>query len=95
MFGPKGPFCQSCGMPLSRDPQGGGTETDGSRSSEYCSHCYRAGRFTEPDITAESMMAKVQGKLREMHFPGFLARRFSKGIPELRRWRQGVGAAAT
>ncbi|HAQ38579.1 MAG TPA: hypothetical protein DCQ58_08735, partial [Saprospirales bacterium] len=24
--------CQSCGMPLHKDPQGGGTEKDGSRS---------------------------------------------------------------
>jgi putative zinc ribbon protein len=92
MFGPKGPACQSCGMPLSRDPEKGGTESDGSRSTEYCSHCYRLGRFTEPDIRLDQMMAKVEGKLREMHFPGFLARHFSKGIPSLRRWRAGVAA---
>ena len=92
MFGPRGPACQSCGMPLSRDPQGGGTERDGSRSAEYCSHCYRSGQFTEPDITVEQMAAKVEGKLREMHLPGFLARHFAKGIPSLRRWRAGVVA---
>jgi hypothetical protein len=79
-------------MPLSRDPEKGGTESDGSRSTEYCSHCYRSGRFTEPDITLDQMMAKVEGKLREMHFPGFLARHFCKGIPSLRRWRAGVAA---
>jgi len=92
MLGPKGPFCQSCGMPLSRDPQKGGTESDGSRSTEYCSYCYRSGRFTEPDITLEQMMSKVEGKLREMHFPGFMARYFSRGIPSLQRWRTGVPA---
>lgn len=92
MLGPKGPFCQSCGMPLSRDPLKGGTERDGSRSAEYCSHCYRSGRFTEPEITLDQMMAKVEGMLRERHFPGFLARHFSKGIPSLRRWRTGVPA---
>ena len=41
MFKPKGPFCQSCGMPLSRDSLGGGTNADGSSSTEYCSHCFR------------------------------------------------------
>ena len=92
MFGPKGPFCQSCGMPLSKDPQGGGSEADGMLSAEYCSHCYQAGHFTEPDVTPEQMMAKVEGKLREMHFPGFLARRFSKSVPTLRRWQSGVPA---
>ena len=28
--------CQSCGMPLSRDPNGGGTNADGSASAMYC-----------------------------------------------------------
>jgi hypothetical protein len=53
MPGPKGPFCQSCGMPLSRDQLGGGTNADRSRSTEYCSHCYQSGRFTEPNISVD------------------------------------------
>jgi len=87
MFKPKGPNCQSCGMPLSKDPLGGGSNADGSLSNEYCSHCYRKGVFTQPDITMEEMMKLVEGKLRSMHFPGFLARRFSREVPTLRRWR--------
>ena len=87
MFRPKGPACQSCGMPLSKDPRGGGTNADGTRSSEYCSHCYSQGAFTQPDITAEEMQVLVEGKLKSMHFPGFLARRFAKEVPTLRRWR--------
>ncbi len=93
MFGPKGPFCQSCGMPLSKDPVGGGTMPDGTTSSEYCSHCFRQGRFTAPDMTAEEMVTLVQGKLKEMHIPGFLARRMTRNIPELRRWKQPAGSA--
>ena len=87
MFKPKGPNCQSCGMPLSKDPLGGGSNADGSLSGEYCSHCYRKGVFTQPNITAEEMMKLVEGKLRSMHFPGFLARRFAREVPTLRRWR--------
>ena len=94
MFGPKPPFCQSCGMPLSKDPEGGGSERDGSRSTEYCSKCYRAGQFTEPDISVDQMVAKVEGKLREMHFPRFLARRFARGIPDLRRWQRATASRA-
>ena len=93
MFKPKGPICQSCGMPLARDPLGGGTNADGSRSSEYCSHCFREGEFTEPDLTASEMTVKVTEKLRSLHFPGFLARRFSKDVPSLRRW-QGAAPKA-
>jgi hypothetical protein len=82
-------------MPLSKDPEGGGTEANGSLSGEYCSKCYRAGQFTEPNITAAQMVAKVEGKLREMHFPGFLARRFARDIPSLRRWQSGVTAGTS
>src|SRR5262245_2209079 len=89
MFKPKGPFCQSCGMPLSRDPLGGGTNADGSRSPEYCSHCFLDGKFTEPDLTMSQMVAKVEAKLQSMHFPGFIARRLAGGIPSLRRWQAG------
>jgi hypothetical protein len=74
-------------MPLNKDPLAGGTNADGSTNVEYCSHCYRSGRFTEPHITAAEMMTKVEGKLREMHLPGFLARRFARNIPTLRRWQ--------
>ena len=88
MFRPKGPVCQSCGMPLTKDTLGGGSNADGSLNTEYCSHCYRKGTFTMPDITAQEMTKLVEGKLRSMHFPGFLARRFAKEVPTLRRWRK-------
>ena len=87
MFGPKGPFCQSCGMPMSKDERGGGTEKNGSKSTDYCSHCYSMGRFTEPDLTADQMVEKVRGKMKEMHLPGFLAKKFTKNIPSLKRWK--------
>ena len=79
-------FCQSCGMPLSKDEQGGGTEADGSKSTKYCSHCYQQGKFTLPDITATQMIDLVKGKMKEMHVPGFLAYFMTKNIPKLKRW---------
>jgi len=79
--------CQSCGMPLSRDDRGGGTNADGSKSGMYCSHCYEGGRFTLPDITVSQMQERVKGKLKEAGFPGFLAGLFSRKVPKLERWR--------
>lgn len=87
MFQPKGPYCQSCGMPLSKDAMGGGTNEDGSKSQEYCSHCFQSGQFTEPNLSCEEMIGKVKAKMKEMHLPGFLANSFTKGIPELKRWK--------
>jgi hypothetical protein len=78
--------CQSCGMPLAKDERGGGTEADGSKSPMYCSHCYAAGRFTQPELTVAQMQDLVRGKLKEMRIPAFLGYFFVKGIPKLRRW---------
>ncbi len=83
-----GPYqnCQSCGMPMRRDEKGGGTNADGSKSGMYCSHCYEAGRFKLPDISAAEMQQRVQGKLREAGFPGVVAWVFTREIPKLARW---------
>jgi hypothetical protein len=80
-------------MPLSKDPLSGGTNADGTRTTEYCSHCYHKGAFTQPDITAQQMQTLVEGKLRTMHLPGFLARRFAKDVPTLRRWKNAATGA--
>jgi hypothetical protein len=80
--------CQSCGMPLKRDEQGGGTNADGSRSAMFCSHCYVDGQFVSPDISADEMKERVKDKLQEFGVPGFLTGFFTRKIPELERWRQ-------
>ena len=46
-------FCQSCGMPMDKDPKGGGTEKDGSKSKKYCSFCYQKGKFVGGDMALE------------------------------------------
>ncbi|MBM4208647.1 MAG: hypothetical protein FJ190_11815 [Gammaproteobacteria bacterium] len=38
--------CQSCGMPMAKDPNGGGTNKGGTKNSRYCSLCYQHGAFT-------------------------------------------------
>ena len=80
--------CQSCDMPMRKDPQGGGTNTDGSKSAMYCSYCYQNGAFVGPNMTAEEMQAFCKQKLQEMGFPGFLAGWFTKRIPNLKRWKK-------
>jgi len=80
--------CQSCGMPLKRDTQGGGTNADGSKSVMFCSHCYQKGQFTQPNMTMEEMKALVKGKLKEFGIPGFLSGIFTRNIPTLERWKK-------
>ncbi len=80
-------MCQSCMMPLSKDPHQGGTKADGSKSLLYCSMCYQSGEFRQKDMTAEQMQIFVAGKLMEGGLPKFLAKFFTRRIPKLERWR--------
>lgn len=82
--------CQSCGMPMKKDPKGGGTDSDGTINTKYCSYCYQEGDFMNPDIdSASKMQSFAKEKLKEMGYPGFVAGFFVRGIPKLERWRGG------
>ena len=83
----KNKFCQSCGMPLTKDPQQGGTEQDGSKSLIYCSYCYEEGKFTQPNITMIEMKDLVIGEMKKMGMPGIVAKLLARGIPKLERWQ--------
>ncbi len=74
-------------MPLIKDPAGGGTQADGTKSQAYCSYCYENGKFKQPDWTVDQMKAFCKGKMKEMGFPGFLAGLFTMNIPRLERWK--------
>ena len=87
--------CQSCGMPLCKDPkgEGGGQNTNGELSYKYCSYCYEDGEFLQPDITAKEMQVFVKNKIREMGgFMKLFAGLFTKGIPNLERWKKDRNA---
>lgn len=77
-------------MPLAKDPKGGGTYSDGSRSHTYCSYCYSGGRFTSPDMTVDEMKDFCVGKLNEMGYPKFVARLLVRNLHKLERWNAGA-----
>lgn len=78
--------CQSCGMPLNKDPNGGGTENDGTKSSIYCSLCYHDGDFRHPNTSVEEFQAYCVKALMEKGMPKIVAWAFTRGIPKLSRW---------
>lgn len=80
-------MCQSCGMPIKKDELKG-TEANGSKSQKYCKFCYKNGKFTNPDWTADQMQGFSYKMLREKHWPGFLAKMATNGIPKLERWNK-------
>lgn len=79
-------ICQSCGMPMSKDPLCGGTNADGSKNLKYCSYCFQNGNFTFTGTVSEFQEFCKQ-KMIESGFNRFLAWLFSRGIKRLDRWK--------
>lgn len=72
-------------MPLSKDPQHGGVNADGSHSTVYCSYCYINGDFTFKGPVYEfqehcrkAMVANGHHKIK--------AWLFTRGMKRLNRW---------
>jgi hypothetical protein len=84
----KNKFCQSCSMPMSKDPKNGGTERDGSKSEKYCSLCYEKGEFLGNTKTAKEMQDACIGYMTKAGMPKFMAWLFTRGIPNLERWKK-------
>lgn len=82
----KGPFCQSCSMPL-RKPEDFGTGAQGFRVNDYCCHCYADGQFTDPAVTMEQMIARCVPFMVQQGMPEPQARGLLQQVmPMLRRW---------
>jgi hypothetical protein len=67
-----------------------GTNADGSRSEEYCVHCYQKGAFTRPEMTLDQMIEFCARMLAEKH--GLKAEEaramLAQFLPKLKRWRE-------
>lgn len=72
-------------MPMARDEKGGGTNADGSKSAEYCSHCYQNGTWML-DMTVDQMQERVGGLLKKMGAPDDVLKDARATIPGLKRW---------
>jgi hypothetical protein len=82
-------ICQSCGMPMDKDPQGGGTDWDQSKSEKYCSFCFINGKFIDEGITLEEKIEKnIRISVTLMNTPEKKAREMAESIlPKLERWK--------
>jgi hypothetical protein len=80
-------FCQSCGMPFREDPNGGGTNADGTKSAAFCSYCYQNGSFTF-NGTLKEFKEHCRQKMMEKGISKFIAWLFTRGIGRLDRWKK-------
>ncbi|MEI6754120.1 MAG: zinc ribbon domain-containing protein [Paludibacter sp.] len=85
----KNQICQSCGMPLDKDPNKGGTNTDNSVSDMYCSFCLKEGKFLDEGISLQEKIEKnIQISVSRMNIPESKARELAENLlPDLERWK--------
>ena len=81
-------YCQSCSMPMSKDPQQGGTNADGSQNKKYCSYCYSNGEFTYKCNDVKAFQEHCRQKMVEHGYNRFLAWLFTRNLARLERWKQ-------
>lgn len=88
-------YCQSCGMPLRFDVEKYlGTNSNGSRSDEYCYYCLKDGKYIV-DIPMSEMIniwIKYTDKYNEYadtaYSPEELRHILNERLPHLKRWKQ-------
>jgi|WetSurMetagenome_2_1015567.scaffolds.fasta_scaffold06447_3 hypothetical protein len=80
-------FCQSCGMPMDKDPQQGGTYADGTKNLKFCSYCYTAGKFNDNFTGPSEMVKLVRTKLKEMGYGPLKRWFYTSHISQLDRWK--------
>jgi hypothetical protein len=81
-------ICQSCGMPLQKE-EDFGTNVGGSKSEEYCFHCFQNGRFLDEGITLQEKINKNVNFAVQMGMSEAEARNLASGVlPQLKRWKK-------
>lgn len=81
------PICQSCGMPM-ENPEDFGSNADGTKSREYCVHCWQEGKFTANVSFDEFVEMQVQIAVENLGMDETEAREVAETtLPELKRWQ--------
>lgn len=81
--------CHSCGMPMPKT-EDLGTNTDTTKSHDYCRFCYQHGKYIQASITMDQMIAQAAKHLAQKErMPLEQATRVATGyIPQLKRWQK-------
>ena len=81
-------FCQCCGMPMGQTDELYGTNTDGSKSTDYCKYCYDKGVLA--DCTMEEMIEGCIAPMVENN-PGMTPEtartKMQQFLQTLKRWK--------
>jgi|SRR5690554_1559375 len=81
-------YCQSCGIPLSRDKAYNSLTIDEQEKTIYCSHCYQNNEFVQPELTIEQMKKQISIRCKELGLSKLHTYFFTKDLDQLERWRK-------
>jgi len=73
---------------MNKDPQGGGTNGDGTKSTKYCSYCFQNGEFVGGETTVEEFQEFCRKKMIENGTSKIMAWFFTRGMKRLGRWNK-------
>jgi radical SAM superfamily enzyme len=75
-------------MPMTKNTDYG-TNRDGEMNKDYCTFCYKEGKFTDEGTTLEQKIEKNVQIAVKMGWTKEKARQIAEStIPKLRRWRK-------
>ena len=79
-------YCQSCYMPMD-EAEKFGTETDGSKSEDYCVHCYGNGEFKWEATLEQAVESNIPWWKDEDESDDVARERIMAVFPTLKRWK--------
>jgi hypothetical protein len=75
-------------MPLQKE-EDFGTNASGSKSEEYCFHCFQNGKFLDEGITLREKINKNVKFAVQMGMSEYEARKMASDVlPRLKRWKK-------
>jgi len=81
-------FCQSCGIPMEKDPNKGGTNKDGSKNNKFCSYCFVNGEFKDNFKSSKEMVTFVKEQLKKQGISSLKRWFYTSHISQLERWKK-------
>ena len=72
---------------MNKDPNGGGSEADGSRNQKYCGYCYQNGAFIYDGASVKEFQEFCRQKMIAAGHNRFSAWLFTRGMKRLERWK--------
>ncbi|MCL2102604.1 MAG: zinc ribbon domain-containing protein [Syntrophorhabdaceae bacterium] len=81
-------YCQSCGMPMGATSEMYGSNSDGSKSEDYCGYCFENGAFTKKCSMDEMIEICVPHMTSATDYSEDEARKIMREFfPTLKRWK--------